>query len=283
MNKLAVIIPCYKKADELLPHETLSINNTIQKLKLIAPIYIVGPKGLNIQAYKNLYSYSFSFIGFDSRFFSSIYSYNLLLKDIKFYQEFSNFEYILIVQTDAFIFNPDYTEFFDAVLDYVGSPWFTNPIDHSDNRIHVGNGGYSLRKSSSCIKVLKSNKPMLTLKETLRLVKESEFHSGKFFLLQFFYTLWYYFFQNNFSSGRNTMPIIYEDVFWSIVVPSVFKNFNVATPEMATRFGFETYPSKIFELNGYKLPTGCHGFHKYEPEFWRKYIPLDRALKSIID
>ena len=189
----------------------------------------------------------------------------------------------LIVQTDAFIFNPDYKEFFDAAVDYAGSPWFTNPINHSDNTIHVGNGGYSLRKTSSCIKVLRCNKPIFTFKETHRLVKESEFHSGKFFLTQILYALWYYYFQNNFLSGRNTMPMIYEDVFWSIVVPSVFKNFKVATPEMAIRFGFETYPSKIFELNNFKLPTGCHGFHKHEPEFWRNYIPLDEVENQLTD
>ena len=38
------------------------------------------------------------------------------------------------------------------------------------------------------------------------------------------------------------------------------------------RFSFEVAPRLCFELNGRRLPFGCHGWHRYDRTFWEPYL-----------
>lgn len=51
------------------------------------------------------------------------------------------------------------------------------------------------------------------------------------------------------------------------------KDFNPAPPEVAMKFSFEVHPEVLYELNDKQLPFGCHAYLKYNPEFWKKFIP----------
>ena len=72
-------------------------------------------------------------------------------------------------------------------------------------------------------------------------------------------------------------------------MPRVCSFFTVPTPEEACDFAFEREPRFLYELNGRKLPFGCHGWEKYDPEFWRSVadfppansvLPPDRPLDA---
>ena len=74
----------------------------------------------------------------------------------QFYEKFLNFDYILIYQTDAFIFVDKLDEWCTKGFSYVGAPWFKDftPPYCTNELQFVGNGGFSLRKVPHFIKVL---------------------------------------------------------------------------------------------------------------------------------
>lgn len=100
---------------------------------------------------------------FNRSYFESIQSYNRLMLSIDFYQRFMEYEYILIYQLDAFVFENKLNYFMNLDYDYIGAPWLYGIFYYvnKNNCIwNVGNGGLSLRKVKSFIKVLEEKKPL---------------------------------------------------------------------------------------------------------------------------
>ena len=60
----------------------------------------------------------------------------------------------MIYQEDSVIFHNEINKFLK--YDYVGAPW---PMNKNDNKLGVGNGGFSLRSKSAMIKCLNSRLP----------------------------------------------------------------------------------------------------------------------------
>jgi hypothetical protein len=139
--------------------------------------------------------------------------------------------------------------------------------------LHCGNGGFSLRNIPKAIDVLNQDIQALPFRKVRRYTFESEFHTEKSFFKKAWDTLYFYFFQNRIKDGKNGMPFLYEDVFWSLIVPVVYPQFKVADGQTALKFAFDTHPEICYEQNNRQLPVGCHGFNKYNPEFWNKFIP----------
>ena len=81
-----------------------------------------------------------------------INNYNDLLLSKNFWMNF-NSKKLLLYQEDTFLFHSktikDYLKY-----DYVGAPW---PKDQNDNKLGVGNGGFSLRNPNIMIKCLELN------------------------------------------------------------------------------------------------------------------------------
>ena len=88
-----------------------------------------------------------------------IHEYSKLLTSTKFYNDVKG-ENMLIFQTDSCINSNNkhgYIEYLD--YDYVGAPWSHSAwINVKNNPGNVGNGGFSLRKKSSCLKALQTVK-----------------------------------------------------------------------------------------------------------------------------
>jgi hypothetical protein len=209
---------------------------------------------------------------FEEFFFRGTDGYNKLLLSKKFYSRFANYEYMLICQTDSFVFKDELQYWCAKGYDYIGAPWFEGWGDSTDESqfVGVGNGGFSLKKTSSHLRVLNSfsyiTSPDKVIKSRIKNVK------GIFSLIK---EVWGFFLditlRNNTFHLLNSYPY-HEDVFWGTVAPAKFSWFRVADEETAMKFSFETNPRKLFELNGKKLPFGCHGWEKYDPNFWTKYI-----------
>ena len=64
----------------------------------------------------------------------------------------------------------------------------------------------------------------------------------------------------------------FEDQFWSLVAPKNFNWFNVAGVQDAMDFSIEMQPRRVYEMNGQRLPFGCHAWWKYDFEFWKPHI-----------
>jgi hypothetical protein len=238
-KKLAILVPVYKKTLNQL--EQFSIDNLNSRINR-RDIIIVSPESLDITYYRERYA-GFGFKTFADRYFSSIVGYNHLLLDACFYESFSDFDYLLIHQTDALIFHDNLGYWMGKGYDYVGAPWPNgvevtlkigrfSATDGVNLKSYVGNGGFSLRSVKGCLAVLIDCKDLLA------------------------YWL---------ESGSS------EDLFFAFA-GMVSENFRIPNQFTASRFSLELEPGKYFTINNEEIPTGCHAWWKHDLEFWKRVI-----------
>ena len=155
MHTCAVVVPIYQPLTS--PAERLSLQQTLDTLT-DRPVYVVGPHKL--EPYFNQLRVEFHsrirYKTYADQFFMGVKGYNNLLLSRCFYQAFDEYEYMLIVQTDALVLSNALEEWCAKQYSYVGAPWFdgyttpTRPLRLSN----VGNGGFSLRRIPDFLKVL---------------------------------------------------------------------------------------------------------------------------------
>ena len=168
MKPACIIIPIYNlKPTE---NEILSITRNTSVLKDY-DIFAVHPESMDCSAYKNFEINGF--IPFSDKYFGSNKTYSRLILSEEFYQPFLDYEYMLIAQTDTYILNTEYTlkYFIDQNYDYWGAPWPDGPFDlpygpkewfkslfvSNPKNLHVGNGGFSLRRVKSSYNLVKKH------------------------------------------------------------------------------------------------------------------------------
>lgn len=153
MIKCAIVVPCYKS--ELTQNELVSL---IQCDKVLNEYdrFFVMPKGITIphgfEGWKTKY--------FDEAFFSSVSTYNRLMLSAAFYDEFLDYNYILVYQLDAFVFENRLMSFCEMKYDYIGAPWPVGFCYHTKEKskvLYVGNGGLSLRNTGAIKKWITNN------------------------------------------------------------------------------------------------------------------------------
>lgn len=268
MHTCAVVVPLYRPF--LTAAEQLSIENTLAVLAEY-PLYFVGPHALEpylLELGQQL-SGRPSILTFADRFFKSIEGYNKLMMSRFFYAAFREYEYTLIVQTDALVLSNELELWCDKRYSYVGAPWFngfttpTLPLTLKS----VGNGGFSLRRVPDFLKalsrprcyqnILMQHWPGSWMSTAYRYVKD--YHS--------------------FVYGDLQINInVNEDLFWGLFVPARCKFFKVPSPTEAMSFAFEAHPDHLYQLNNHTLPFGCHAWQRYQPEFWQHVI-AQKGLK----
>ena len=158
---VCIVIPIYKDNfnNPLLYDEVESIYHTI-KLMNKYDIYFLCHPDLNISFYKrfeanNVY---FKFFNYKTR-----WDYSNMCLNYEFYKMFSDYKYMLICQTDAYIFKDELIEWCNKGYDYIGAlalfseikpKWIGVFGDENIGDIHsykypVLNGGFSLRNIQS--------------------------------------------------------------------------------------------------------------------------------------
>ncbi len=222
----------------------------------------VIPRKRYIESFAAKYP-ALTFSSFENEYFASLDGYNRLLLCWNFYNHFSQYEYVLIVQTDALVFRDEIHEWCDKGFSYIGSPWFhglTSPR-YPLSFLGVGNGGFSLRKVQDFLRVLSGNNSRDIVSSAKRPVTPMEFMRLKSVGLHCL----------KFGKQPPFIQVsINEDIFWGLVAPGRHDYFSVPSPKDAVGFAFETAPEYLYELNGYKLPFGCHAWQRYNPQFWRE-------------
>jgi len=213
---------------------------------------------------------------FADEFFAGIEGYNRLLKSSVFYERFSDHDYILISQLDCLIFSSDLNQWMAKGYDYLAAPWFKGfAKDHRLGLWRVGNGGLSLRRVPSYLRVLKQLvvagsiyprwghyawKPFIESMELGFYQKISRLHQINPFARYH-------------SVEEELKHFLYnEDVFWSIEVPKFDPMFRIPSAEKALQFAFEVSPRWSYEHYGRNLPFGCHAWVSYDRDFWEDVI-----------
>lgn len=239
-RQAAIVIPVYKSIPT--SHERIALNRCLEILGDHA-ILLMAPENMDLTHYLKFNS-GIAVYTFEPRHFQSIQAYDRLMLSKQFYSRFLAYEFILIYQLDAFVFEDQLNEWCAKRIDYVGAPWIDIPaIDYIAstatrlrrqfpvlrNRLNnkVGNGGFSLRRVKSFLRIL---------------------------------SIW---------QGKAQNWPYYEDTFWSFFATSYDPFFKIPEFDEALKFAFEHSPAKCFEMNERRLPFGCHGWEKYEIEFWR--------------
>lgn len=240
-----VIVPVYRETLE--PLERISLERN-RRILVEYPFVFIHPESLDAGSLVS----EFPGCGeeaFDDSFFGSIAGYNRLMMSSGFYRRFSDAEYILICQLDAFVFRDELAEWCHKGYDYIGAPWpvprlFRLPLfkqwrKRFHNRMRtekdfkVGNGGFSLRKVSS------------HLRATERLQDEIASHLAR---------------QRYFSN---------EDLFFALEVNKYGMDFTYPDYKEALQFSFDKYPALCYRDNRHRLPFGCHAWYKDKmKDFW---------------
>mgnify|MGYP001160707270 CR=1 FL=1 len=263
MSRAAVVIPLYQ--EHLSVSEKFSLRNTLSVLSAW-DIYVVAPENLStwLLKYREKKQYSFNISLFDNKWFHSIDEYNHLLMSRSFYRRFLNYEYMLIVQTDALVLADSLGYWCDCGYSYVGAPWFdgfSEPVE-PNKLVGVGNGGFSLRRIGDFLRVLSRPRYISNMLPNVKneavplLVKMKNLHRCLYIPYASFYIC----------------PKVQEDFFWGLEASGQCDFFSIPEPEVAAHFSFETCPEYLYEVTGHKLPFGCHAWEKYNWSFWHEVL-----------
>lgn len=234
-TSVVVLVPIYRAT--LDPNEQFSIDHSLAVLKG-RDVRFIAPEKLDDRYYRERYA-GVPIERFASPCFESIPEYSRMLLSVDFYSRYSDFEFMLILQTDAIVLSDGLDHWCAQPFDYVGAPW-PNTYELSVQtgrfeggfsklvRAHVGNGGFSLRRSKKCIGLLREFPIELNL-----------------------FT----------RSGSS------EDLYFS-VMGSLSCDFILPNEVTASLFAMEGRPSYYFKINGGCLPMGAHAWQINEPQFW---------------
>jgi len=255
-KKVTVIVPFYRV--EITPREAIALEQCFRILSghdiiAIKPHWLALPAAVLKYPFKDV-------VSFDDAFFKSVKSYSTLMLSEKFYKAFLDYEFMLIHQLDAFVFEDRLDYWCSQPYDYIGAPWLRNGHDpgvvksvwlqlsyffHTRFSLHkkgeptkyqyenkVGNGGFSLRR--------------VAVFHRLCLQRDAE--------MERYINL----------DGHH----FNEDRFWSVEVNRKKNRIKIPGYKKGVGFSFELVPEKALRLNNGQLPFGCHAWNKYD-NFWR--------------
>jgi hypothetical protein len=248
MKKTIALIPIYK--EKLSPIEEFSLQHSLQYLKNYEKAFI-GPANKEKTYYREHFP-EIRIYEYLDIYFESIEGYNTLLLNPDFYRQYNDFEFTLILQTDAILIKNDLEKWENSKFDYIGAPWpkkfelnlIWDKFKRNNHKIFasVGNGGFSIRRNKNIINLIEE------FPET------------------------HHYFMTSKSS---------EDLFFS-TVGAVSNNFIIPNELAASCFSLELAPKYYFKRNGNITPFGGHAWWKYDPEFWiRNTSDQEKSLRVL--
>lgn len=259
MNKkrVIVIIPIY--TTRLTECEQASLHQCFEILAS-HEICFVKPQSLDLSSLADTYHPDF-IVDFPDSCFLGIAAYNRLMMSPWFYEAFEQWEYMLIYQPDAWVFDDQLDDWCTRGYDYIGAPWIPKPkyshlyyrifnrlkrvycrlsgaSDYSQLYYRVGNGGLSLRHIDTFARTARDMEPQIA-----RYLS----HPG--------------------------IDFYNEDIFWSLEVNRQEERLKIPQWQEALQFSFDKNPAVCYELNDHRLPFGCHGWSKKNMlSFWEQHI-----------
>jgi len=272
MKEVVIIVPVHKLFKQLTQNELHSLKQLNSVLGDHA-ICILVKKNFSVKAYEQFFSaHTIVVERFEEEYFRSIKSYNKLCLSKEFYERFLDFDYILLYQTDAYVFRDELEYWTEQEYDYIGAPFHKNNREPFDEKVWtVGNGGFSMRSVKNCYRVIERIESYYSIIKLLDTLRCKKFVTKAFIKLRLL----------NLTIIENIKLNKYnEDFVFGVLAKQFIKGFNVAPVELAWKFSFEAHPSLLYKFNNYALPFGCHGWDKYEPEFWKDFIDTSESIKT---
>lgn len=219
-------------------------------------IFFIAPRSLDSLYYRENYP-TIGIHFFEDNFFVSVANYNKLMLSKEFLGRYFEYEFVMMMHTDAILFRDSLDIWENSPYDYVGAPWPDGMsqvvgVDKLGSvpagksvKAPVGNGGLSLRRVRKCIGLLNEFPQALQI-----------------YLL----------------NGHN------EDVFFAIM-GQLSGDFVIPNEMTAATFALELSPEFYYAVNK-KDPMGVHAWWKYSPAFWIKrlnQLDLNPPVNEVID
>lgn len=240
-SKVVVVIPRYR--EQLNICEQVSLRQ-VQFILAKYDIVFVSPSKM-----KYFYSGNDAVEFFPDECFETRYGYSELLMTTDFYARFDKYEYLLIYQLDAYVFQDKLDYYCSLGYDYIGAPLNKNFSKITGGR--VGNGGFSLRKISSCIRMTNCRNHIIG--EVFANIPDDGIH------------------------------IRAEDRFFSWC--GYNKNYDFRVPDIKTAVGFalECDVQHAYKrLNENNLPFGVHAWSKsLFFSLWKDYIKQSYGCQGV--
>lgn len=254
MKKAVVVVPIYKT--DLDDNEMLSLKRAV-KMLYPHPFAIACPEHLDVTPLNSILApVHYTLHRFEDSYFKGIAGYNRLMLSEVFYNSFSDYEYMLLCQTDVFVFEDQLNYWCDKGYDYIGAPWMASPqtfitklllnINNSfkkkkkttEHFFKVGNGGFSLRKIATMQRIVSQQKE--NIERCLTNPNEFSHHV--------------------------------EDVYFSLVAPTLTE-VKIPDYKEAAGFAIDRKPDLAMKLNKGQLPFACHRFYNRKvKDFWAPII-----------
>lgn len=257
--KCIVVIPIYQKSFNVFEEYSLKQTFDIFKAEDIAVVTYrellpIIKKIFKVAGFKDV-----RYECFDKFYFThGTKGYNLLMLSPQVYSRFSEYDYILICQTDAMPFRNELNFWAEKGFDMIGAP-----SEHHGSL--VLNGGFCLRKTSSFLDL--TSKKWSFFYSFMRFNhRYPKNHIAAFLhirsLLKAVIIRY---------GIRMPIKVKNEDVFFSRI-----QSFNMPNKNEAKNFAFEYLPEKLYTDIGCKLPFGCHAWQlPVNYPFWGKVLHLE--------
>ena len=287
MKNCIVVIPIYKNVPTR--EECASVRQTFRILGH-HDIVLVTHAGCRLDAYREIIEAEQGTLRtefFDKGYFDSTEHYSDLCFSEEFYMRFKEYEYMLICQTDAWVFHDELDYWCRQGYDYIGAPVYFPYNKRRFTRIFygVGNGGFCLRRITHCLRIIHADRHRIFLKPGIL---------AKIYWYSFLYNEDYgqsrlrrlrllplfvakaLGFRNSIVQFRKTG--CEEDAILSFWAHNAWGlSCHIPDETEAARFSFEVHPEYLFHKTGSRLPFGCHAFGKWDYEtFWKQYIDYGR-------
>jgi len=254
-TRCVVVVPLYTTA--LGDDEQMALRRTVRLLGR-HPLAIVCPEGLDLVPLAPLLAGVAPQVQFfDPAFFAGVEGYNRLMLSADFYRRFEAFEYLLICQTDAYVFADRLDDWVARDHDYIGAPWIASPRNawniglqrltnvfrpvgkRDEHYFRVGNGGFSLRRVAMMRRITEEQQDDIA--------------------------------QRLAHPGPDLLHV--EDKYFSLVAPQRYPQMRIPDYREAVDFCIDRRPPLALQINGGRLPFACHGFNKRNVRvFWQPII-----------
>lgn len=268
-TSVAIVVP-WPGHDRLTEHEKTSLRHLLHFLEGY-DMYLIAPwwRRCRIDGLKTM--------RFRPRYFGSAGAHGLLLFSIGFYKKFIKYEHVMFYHLDSLVFSDELAEWCVKEHDYIGAPWFKCEDSPWVDNPRVGNGGFALLRVSKAIDALKARH---------RRLKGSRFVDLYVMWTPAFVVRWMEWLMICLPKSRIIQRLVVEwrqfmdpaknnrnnDIFWSDQAKYFLPDFRVAPFEEGMRFAFEVAPRKCFQINGRRMPFGCHAWARYDRKFWEPYL-----------
>ena len=166
-KKVVVTIPVYREF--LSADEEKSFRRSCAVFGQKYDVVAFAPENMDLSVYTSIFP-ELQVERFPAHFFRSIGDYSRLLLSEEFYERFSSFEWLLICQLDVWVFKDELEYWCGRDIDFWGAPIIADwdpSVNESQTPDIVGNGGFSLRRISAILKVLRADDAPMYTREML--------------------------------------------------------------------------------------------------------------------